>query len=117
LGVSRTVTTSPSADIAQGLPAGIGLSQEVHQVADDNLLNEPDDHNQNKKGHVEAADIRNVTPYRFQHWLGDPVKDVTNDGHHWITGINHVEHYQPAQDCCYQQHEKIEVQKFVDEQQ
>jgi hypothetical protein len=34
-----------------------------------------------------------------------------------MAGVNDVEHYQPAQDCRYEQQEHVDSKKFVDEPQ
>jgi hypothetical protein len=93
------------------------VSQHVHQITDDDLLDEPDDHDQNKKRQIEAADVRNVTPDWFQQRFSDPVKDIANHGHQRMTGVNDAERDQPTEDRRYEQYEKVEIQKFVDEQQ
>jgi hypothetical protein len=93
------------------------ISEDIHQIADDDLLDEPDEHDQNEKRHIEATDVRNVTPDRLQQRFSDPVKHIANDGHQGMTGVNHAERDQPTQDRRYEQNEKVEIQKFVDEQQ
>jgi hypothetical protein len=118
LGVSRTVTTSPSADDAQGLSACIGsISQAVFQIADYDHPDKDDDQEKNNKRDVDAAEIWKPISYRLQQRLGDAIEEIADDRYHGMAGIHDVENDQPAQDCRYKQQHKVDIEELINEQQ
>jgi hypothetical protein len=118
LGVSLTVTTSPSGEGAQGLSAGIGsISQAVFQIADYDHPDKDDDQEKNNKRNVDAAEIWKPISYRFQQRLGDAIEEIADDRYHRMARIHDVENDQPAQDCRYKQQHKVDIEELINEQQ
>jgi hypothetical protein len=115
-GVSRTVTTSPSADGAQGLSACIGsISQAIFQIADYDHPDKDDDQEKNYERNVDATEIWKPTPYRFEQRLGDAIEEIANDRNHRMAGIHDVENDQPAQDCRNKQQYEVDIEELVNE--
>src|SRR6185312_13558527 len=62
------------------------------------LADEEDDQKQDDGGYVDAAQVRQVTPYRLQRRIGHPEEHVADHSDDLVARIDDVERVKPGKD-------------------